>query len=994
MLAIIVAASSGSAQTAELRSAPATVSQPINAAVDVATIAASATADASSGARERGRHRRERARTVAEDAALERNRASEQANERERAALEKLEQARLREERERDDTLRELRMREREIAEKALAQTRSHSARLEEIGRVTQTHLDEIAETKAGLIDELDAIPPDASEKTRRASVDPLFDQLLELRSDAHDQFRKALREADEANQLLAELESEVAEAEARLVRARKRMDEFKSSELWERRVAIARARLEFARQRELHQREIVEAYGARVRDYHSQFGFFAGTIEPLFGRISEERLDAYFDLGDSANWRTAMEGLGTGARALEARVEHRLEQLDTSALATLEFWAWLWGLLWRLGGLLALAFLGMRALVWVVDRICAGLLRRRLLRRNAAFFVKLAEMLRAVSRPALYFVGIRFTAGYAARRIPELLGLVWIVDAIFIYWMVMQASRVATLPRSHRREEGEASADELDYVEESRADDIADITGVDLSRAKKLLRSIRVVTVFWLLAAYVPDFVKPLTGITIFWWLVDQAATWGFIAVVYWVLSSWRDEIAALFEKLAGERLAPAVAFVQRHKTRPWGVLVVGVTSLYVLFKEIALIMRRYVLETHLFKRLSALAFRTQIEMQNRSRSDAAADPAPPAERLDPDYLRFFERRPLDDESYVVARDEYAERIWDRFTAWESEHRRGSVVVSGEAGVGKTTLPNRVGRRLGQANTVVKTSVDERMTDRDALLSFLADAFDLDEQPADVTEFVEVARQLERRVVIIDDCHLLFSRHIERFDAIEALLEIVQLCDSRHFFVIAFARHAWRYIDRVADRGHCLGEVVELEAWDRESLQELIERRNAASGYSASFASLIAAHADTGDEREAFDVIETARGYFGYLHEFSGGIPHVAILYWLASLHPSARENVLDVDLFERPDTGLFATFSDDHWFILAALVQHGGLTVEQLAEIMDRSRGFCARTLDYFADNGVVELDGPRGRAVVSAHYWRPVLRRLAASKFVYGA
>lgn len=917
--------------------------------------------------------------------------------ERERAAVEELAQAREREEQERDQTLRELRSREREVAEVSLQETRAHAEQLAEIDRETNQQLERVADRKAKLLDELDAVPIDASESVRRQQVDPLFDRVLKLRSEAHERFRAALASANEAERRLSEAASNVETAERQLDRDRERMNELESSAVWERRVALAKARLELAKQRRLHASEILAALRERVRAFHSQFGFFAGTMEPLLERISKDRRDSYFSLGRSANWAMAIDGVTTGVRALEQRVEHRLDQLDASNVATIEFWAWIWGLLWRLIGILLLAYIGLEVLIWCVDRICAGLVRRRIFRRNAAFFVKLAEMLRAVSKPTFFYVGFSFIAKYASQTIPELLGLAWIVDAIFIYWVIMQGSRVAILPRSHRREEGEASAVDLDYIEEARADELADITGVDLPRARKLLRSIRVVTVFWLFAAYLPDFIKPVTGITVFWWLVDTAATWGFIAVVYWVLSRWRDEIANLFEKIAGERLAPAVAFVQRHKERPWGVLVIAVTSLYVLFKEIAIVARRYLLDTDAFKKLNALAFRTQIEMQNRSREAASGNRGSIDDRLEDDYLAFFDPRPLTDEPYRIERDTELDQVLDRFAAWRQHRRRGSVAVVGEAGVGKTTFLHVVRTALAQADPaipIVEASPSDRIRTTEELLVFLARVFEIDDVPEDVPGFLEAIRARTPSVVVLDDCHRMFSRHIEHFDTVGTLLEAVQLADSDHFFVLAFAGHAWRYVDRVTDQGHSLGDVVELRAWTIEELQALVERRNAESGYSASFASLVAAHEDTSDNREMFDVIETARGYFGYLHEYSGGIPRVAMLYWLESLHPSDREGVLDVDLFERPDTSVFGQFTNDHWFILAALVQHGGLSAAELHDLLERNEGSCARALDLFADQDIVVIDPTTHRATITARFWRPVLRRLGASRFLYGA
>ncbi len=1001
IVAICAVPMGGAAQSADQSAAPIDQSsKSIAAAADGAHRAAEATGRARQAGASSGQARLDNARQVVDNAHehQESQQRAQAAQRRERLAVENLEQARLREQREQNETLRRLRSRERKIAERVLAQTRAHNERLAEINSETNERVEALAERKGEVLDALDAFAPGASAQVRRDEIDPLFDRVLALRSTAHQRFRRALDDAAAAEAPVEQTAKAVDEARNHLQSERSRLDQLDSSKVWERRVAVAQAALDLEEQRHRQAREVLQAYRDRVREYHSQFGFFAGTIEPLLERISDSRRDAYFSVSDSQNWEMAVDGVRTGLRALEQRVEHRLDQLDTADLAALEFWAWLWGLLWRLVALIVVAHLSLRMLVWLVDRLCAELLRRRLLRRKAAVFVKAAEMLRALSRPALFYVGIAFSAHYAAERFHELLGLAWMVDAIFIYWLIIQASRVAILPRSYRRKEGEASADELTYIDQTRADTLADVTGVDLARARKLLGSIRVVVIFWLLATYIPDFVQPLTGITVLWWLVDQAATWGFIAVVYWVLSRWRDEIAALFDKLAGERLAPAVSFVNRHKDRPWGVLIIAVTSLYVLGKEIVIVMRRYALNTDWFKRLSALAFRTQIELQSRARAEKeeAAESVPPDQRLDPEYLSVYEQRPLSDEDILVERDQYLHRVVARLDEWNRSRRRGSVALIGDAGIGKTTLLNRlvVGLDEDDSTHAISARFDRRIETAAEIVAFFADLFELDERPADKSELIDALCESPGRIVVLDECHLCFSRHIEGFEGIDALLDIVHLCDHQHFFVLSFARHAWHYVNRIEERGHYFGEVLEIEAWSPEELQTLIERRNEASGYSVSFAKMVAAHAGHERDDELFDVIETSRGYFRYLHEFSGGNPRVAMVYWLASVHPSARPDKLDVDLFDRPDTDVFDHFDDDHWFLLAALVQHGRLDATQLAEIVQVGLGFCSRALDYFAEHDVVDIDADTGLAALSAFYWRPVMRKLASSNYLYGA
>ena len=285
----------------------------------------------------------------------------------------------------------------------------------------------------------------------------------------------------------------------------------------------------------------------------------------------------------------------------------------------------------------------------------------------------------------------------------------------------------------------------------------------------------------------------------------------------------------------------------------------------------------------------------------------------------------------------------------------------------------------------------VVRATLTQKLPDETAVLDFIAQTFGLADTPSGVDEAVEAVRAIDARVVLIDDCHHAFTRQIEGFESLETLLDIVNLCDEDHFFVLTFNAFTWSYFNRIDAREHYFGKVIELDAWSEDDLELLIESRTAHTDFLPSFAELVHDQVDNADY--FFEVVKTANGYFRYLHEFSAGNPRVAMLYWLRSLRPRSDQKTVQVSLFRRPLTSDFASYTDDHWFVLGALAQHGALDAAELSAVVNVPRGFCNLAVDYFAEAGVVEVDPKSRRARLTPLYLRQVLRQLSNSNFLYG-
>lgn len=178
-------------------------------------------------------------------------------------------------------------------------------------------------------------------------------------------------------------------------------------------------------------------------------------------------------------------------------------------------------------------------------------------------------------------------------------------------------------------------------------------------------------------------------------------------------------------------------------------------------------------------------------------------------------------------------------------------------------------------------------------------------------------------------------------------------------------------------------------GKVWQMDMWSQKEIQALIESRHAESVYELSYAEMVV-DAEVNGQDAYLDVVKTSQGFFKYLHEFSGGNPRLAMLYWLRSLR-QRDEKTLEVRLFQRPETSDVEAMDDGHWFVLTAIAQHGLLNATEVAEITNLEISFCSLALNYFQGRGVT-IPQPDGRMRLAPLYFRQVIRYLKNSNFLY--
>src|SRR5690554_443615 len=962
----------------------------------------------------------------------ERRRIEERDSEAEKEAVDAVAKAREMESHERDVTLRELLARQRKAAEETLALTRSHRELMETIRATFQSRSEEFATQKGEFLTRIDAFSDQPSPDERRDHVDPLFRELVQARGRSRQRFAEVLSARQRAEEAMEQAQRRFDEAKQRLLRVQATEVSEVVSEIYQRRLEAAEAEVSVAEKAFDASREVFDERQKQYEENEQRLAFYGDEIPRLLPKISDSARRDFFEFSDR-NIAYALAGVQEGFHHILRDIDTQLIKPSELNLASVDLWRWLWGLVWRT--LLALVLIRMLVprVSEQIARATDALLKRHFFREHARTTVRLSDALDALGSLPLYFLGARFLAHYILpdeliAGFPTLIIFRWALNAFFLYWVLVDLARVFALPRWFRRTKQNLQTRlDLLFLDVAAPADAAN--DPQLKRGRKLVRSVRVVVFFWLVSKYVPEAARLVIGVSFFTWVIDFVARWSLFGIIYWVLSTWKDNIAALFERLAGRRIPRAVEVVNTRKDAFYGVFIIAAASVYVLGSELIRVARKYLLNTELFRQISTLIFRAKIELRNRD--EESSDEAASAEILPADYIGVwneyaelgnFAAEGAGRGELISGAGEF-ERLTTTFHAWLDEGARGSAVIVGEPGAGKSTLLRHFEQYVSAHKSldcakdasversavaprktpkVICADVRKRISTKEEVLEFVAELFGLKIAPGTgEAQLLERIKALDPHVIILRNSHALFLRRIGGFDGLQTLFHIISSSDKVHFYALTFNIFAWSYVNRVRTQSHFFVDVIRLKPWTDKELQKLIESRTNKTDYRIDFSQLLKSRDPDANLQDASALEKTARGYFRYLQEFCGGNPRLAITYWLRSLHveePKGSRSKLEgakklqVSLFRRPSTAAFTRQTDAHWFVLTAIAQHGHLNAAEIAQAVHLEEGFCDLMLRLFAEADLVDIDPQSGQASLSPLYYRQVLKHLAQSNFLY--
>lgn len=297
--------------------------------------------------------------------------------------------------------------------------------------------------------------------------------------------------------------------------------------------------------------------------------------------------------------------------------------------------------------------------------------------------------------------------------------------------------------------------------------------------------------------------------------------------------------------------------------------------------------------------------------------------------------YRRLFRLTPIEEPRFLVGRETELAGLSEALDRWKSGGRSSAIVV-GARGSGKTSLLNCAATGLFADLPVVRGQLSARVTTREGLHALLRNVLQLPNE-ADLAD----ALSQRRRVVILEELERSFLRVINGFEALRELLTLIYQSSAGTLWIFSINETAFRYLDAVVGLGRHFSHRINAMSVRREDLIGAILQRHELSGLRLEFAPLPEEDPRLSRARRLLGLErDPERLFFDSLYRQSEGIFRSAFQLWQGSID-RVEGGVIHMRQPLVPDyRPLLAELDHEDHFILQAILQHGGLTVEEVAQ------------------------------------------------------
>jgi hypothetical protein len=315
--------------------------------------------------------------------------------------------------------------------------------------------------------------------------------------------------------------------------------------------------------------------------------------------------------------------------------------------------------------------------------------------------------------------------------------------------------------------------------------------------------------------------------------------------------------------------------------------------------------------------------------------------------------YRRLFSFRPLRNEDLLVGREADRAAVERHAERWR-EGLTTPLVLTGAPGTGRTSLLNVLRSTTFASAEYHHLELTERITSEATFAKMGARALGLPHDPDAAPTLDALAERIRAlpepdglRVCVIEQFEHLFQRRVGGTTLGARVLNVLSETDPSVLWIVTTSRAAWQFVEASEPAAARLVEQHPLDPFDRDELEELILRRHRRSGLRLSFEApegtaqpLLAHRLRTVDDEEQRQALLRS-AFFDHLHEACGSNVMLALFYWFRSVSLDETDATLRVRPLDPVSFDVLDTLPLPHAFVLKALLEHGTLTVEELAEV-----------------------------------------------------
>ncbi len=494
----------------------------------------------------------------------------------------------------------------------------------------------------------------------------------------------------------------------------------------------------------------------------------------------------------------------------------------------------------------------------------------------------------------------------------------------------------------------------------------------LDAELSQRILSTLRIAGRYALFVWLFLFVSERVTGRGYLYLLVQDTAWLGGFPIAVVLLRRWRPDVETAYARVApGTALAGAM---ERARGRWIGLLVMIPAVVHLAIDGALAFLRNVAMSFDRTRKTLAFLFRRSLEKAQTGvlRGERNVEALPPALR------HAFEA--TEDEALWIDHFPHLEKTRAALARWRGEGIGFAHAVVGARGCGRTTWLERL-RRVEELDgpELAWIRLDGSFSSAPTLLARLGAAVGAPEA-SDVEALVAALESGPPRLIVIDEAENMVLRSVRGTRAYEAFAQVVRRTVHRIGWVAAFRHHGFAYLEYVLPGQSVFGELLRLPRWTEDQVEDAIERRMEAAGATPVYDDLLSESARRVD-REA-ELSRTRERFLRLLWDYSDGRPGFALRFWLRSL--VAEGGSIRVRLFDAPDADALEPLREQARFVLNAVVQHGDLALDEVAEVLEMPSPICLAVLEQLRALGPLERRGVRyhvrpGWALAAERYLR---------------
>lgn len=357
--------------------------------------------------------------------------------------------------------------------------------------------------------------------------------------------------------------------------------------------------------------------------------------------------------------------------------------------------------------------------------------------------------------------------------------------------------------------------------------------------------------------------------------------------------------------------------------------------------------------------------------------------------EKLPLIYKRLYQIEPLEDLELFEGRKDEFNTLKKAFESWQKGHYAATAIL-GEKWGGLTSFINY---SLDKANfplTITRLKLSGNGCSEDHFMQLMRTTFK-QEDFKNLEDVIDHLNHSPKRVVILEDIQNLFQRKVNGFEAMQLLFQVVNKTYQNVFWVTSTTIYTWTYLQKTIHIHEYFSYAIELKPLTSDQIINIIWKRNRISGFKILFET----DSSSAEDKKFIKLNEAEqqewlkKKFFSELNAFAQSNISLALIYWLLSTK-EVDDSAITVGSFKKPNLNFLTVLAMDKIYALHALILHDGLTIEQLAQVLNVTVMNGELTLLALLEDGI--LVNTKGVYMVNPIVYRNTISLLKSRNLIH--